>query len=45
VYRQGFEQFDFGSAASTAYLLSALTVLVIAGLGWMLYRARRLAGE
>ena len=44
VYRQGFEQFDFGSAAATAYLLSALTVLAIAGLGWMLVRARRLAG-
>ncbi len=43
VYRQGFEQFDFGSAAATAYLLSALTVLAIAGLGWMLVRARRLA--
>ena len=44
VYRQGFEQFDFGSAAATAYLLSLLTVLAIAGLGWMLVRARRLAG-
>ena len=44
VYRQGFEQFDFGSASATAYLLSALTVLVIAGLGWMLLRSRRLAG-
>ncbi|MCY3539744.1 MAG: sugar ABC transporter permease [Acidimicrobiia bacterium] len=44
VYRQGFEQFDFGSAAATAYLLSALTVMAIAGLGWMLTRARRLAG-
>ena len=44
VYRQGFEQFDFGSAAATAYLLSALTVLAIAGLGWMLARSRRLAG-
>lgn len=43
-YRQGFEQFDFGSAAATAYLLSALTVLVIAGLSWMLVRSRRLAG-
>lgn len=43
-YRQGFEQFDFGSAAATAYLLSALTVAVIAGLGWMLARSRRLAG-
>ena len=45
VYRQGFEQFDFGSAAATAYLLSALTVLAIAGLGWMLFRSRRLVGE
>ena len=44
VYRQGFEQFDFGSAAASAYLLSALTVLVIAGLGWMMVRARRMAG-
>ncbi len=43
VYRQGFEQFDFGSAAASAYLLSALTVAVIAGLGWMLVRARRMA--
>ena len=43
-YRQGFEQFDFGSAAATAYLLSALTVAVIAGLGWMLARSRRPAG-
>jgi len=43
-YRQGFVQFDFGNAAATAYLLSALTVLVIAGLGWMLARSRRLAG-
>ena len=45
VYRQGFEQFDFGSAAATAYLLSALTILAIAGLGWMLFRSRRLVGE
>ncbi len=43
-YRQGFEQFDFGSGAATAYLLSALTVAAIAGLGWMLVRSRRLAG-
>ena len=43
-YRQGFEQFDFGSAAATAYLLSALTVAAIAGLAWMLSRSRRLAG-
>ena len=33
VYRQSFEQFDFGSAAATAYLLSALTVLVIRRVG------------
>ena len=45
VYRQSFEQFDFGSAAATAYLLSALTILAIAGLGWMLLRARRLVGD
>ena len=43
-YRQGFEQFDFGNAAATAYLLSALTVAAIAGLGWMLARSRKLAG-
>ena len=43
-YRQGFVEFDFGSAAATAYLLAALTVAVIAGLGWMLARSRRLAG-
>ncbi len=43
-YRQGFEQFDFGSAAATAYLLSALTVAAIVGLGWMLTRSRRMAG-
>ncbi len=43
-YRQGFEQFDFGNAAATAYLLAALTVVAIAGLGWMLARSRRLAG-
>ena len=43
-YRQGFVQFDFGNAAATAYLLSALTVLVIAGLGLMLARSRKLAG-
>ena len=43
-YRQGFEQFDFGNAAATAYLLSYLTVLAIAGLGFMLARSRKLAG-
>ena len=45
VYRQGFEQFDFGSASATAYLLSTLTVLAIAGLGWMFFRSQRLVGE
>jgi len=44
-YRQGFEQFDFGNAAATAYLLSALTVAAIVGLGWMLTRSRRMAGR
>lgn len=43
-YRQGFEQFDFGNAAATAYLLSGLTVIAIAVLGWMLARSRKLAG-
>ncbi len=45
VYRQSFEQFDFGSAAATAYLLSSLTVIAIGGLAWMLVRARRLVRD
>jgi hypothetical protein len=32
VYQQGFEQFRFGRAAATAYVLTLLTLLVIAGL-------------
>lgn len=44
VYQQGFEQFDFGSASATAYLLTLLTVAVIAGLAYMRRRARALAG-
>lgn len=32
VYQQGFEQFQFGSAAATAYLLTLLTLLVITAL-------------
>lgn len=33
VYELGFEQFRFGRAAATAYILMLLTILVIAGLG------------
>lgn len=32
VYQQGFEQFRFGRAAATAYLLTLLTLVVIMGL-------------
>ena len=44
VYQRGFEQFDFGSASAAAYLLTILTVAVIAGLVYMRRRARALAG-
>ncbi len=35
VFQQGFEQFNFGAASATAYLLTAFTVIVIAGLAWV----------
>ena len=44
VYQLGFEQFDFGSASAAAYLLTVLTIAVIAGLGYMRRRARTLTG-
>ena len=45
VYRQGFEQFDFGSASASAYLLTAFTVLVILGLSRLRRRTSYLRAE
>ena len=45
VFQQAFEQFSFGSASATAYLLSLLTIVTIAGLSVMRRRAAQVAGR
>lgn len=45
VYRQSFQEFSFGQAAATAYILSVLTVLVIAVLAFFRWRVRVRSGE
>lgn len=45
VYRQAFEEFSFGEAAATAYILTLLTVLVIGVLAFFRWRARIRSGE
>ncbi|TCJ15628.1 sugar ABC transporter permease [Rubrobacter taiwanensis] len=45
VYRQSFQEFSFGQAAATAYILSLLTLLVIAVLAFLRWRARIRSGE
>jgi multiple sugar transport system permease protein len=40
VYRQSFQEFSFGQAAATAYILSLLTILVIAVLAFVRWRVR-----
>ena len=43
VFVQGFEQFRFGPASATAYILATITVVTIAILGYMHRRATRFA--
>ena len=45
VFQQAFEQFSFGSASATAYLLSLLTIVTSAGLSVMRRRAAQVAGR
>lgn len=45
VYQQGFEEFSFGQAAATAYILTLLTLLVIGLLASFRWRGRIRSGE
>lgn len=45
VYREAFEEFSFGEASATAYVLSLLTLLVIAALALLGRIARSRTGE
>lgn len=45
VYREAFEEFSFGEASATAYVLSLLTLLVIAVLAFLGRWARSRTGE